>query len=171
MSVVFEGLVNTAYAQLYLTTGQAEIPNPDDAFVGQANGLSGATTPGAVFLITATHTGAIPVRIVLLDDEPAPGEWEEIVDVSLVPDRQDASFSGWAGDPSATFELPAGSYRVRWSGRGMDAARDMTATEMEPALDAYELALWPAAIALDRIVRRTSAAAGYWHDGGFLGHS
>jgi hypothetical protein len=46
MSVVFEGLVNTAYAQLYLTTGQAEIPNPDDAFVGQANGLSGATTPG-----------------------------------------------------------------------------------------------------------------------------
>jgi hypothetical protein len=166
MSVVFEGLVHTAYMQLYLTTGQ-EVPLPDDAFVAQVNGLSGAAIPGTLFLVTATHTGAIPVRIVLLDDEPVPGHWEEIVDVSLVPSGRGAAFSGWAANPSATFDLPAASYRARWSARGMDAARDATATEEAPALDAYELALWPAAVAPDRIVRRTSAAAGYWHDKGF----
>jgi hypothetical protein len=49
----------------------------------------------------------------------------------------------------------------------MDAAHDATATEEVPALDAYELALWSAVVAPDRIVRRTSAAAGYWHDEGF----
>jgi len=167
MSVVFEGLVHTAYMQLYLTTGRVEIPRSDRAFVEQINGLSGAAIPGALFLVTATHTGAIPVRIVLLDDEPPPGDWEEIVDVSFVPSGRDAAFSGWADGPSATFDLPASSYRVRWSGRGMDAARDSTATDEVPALDAYELALWPAAVAPDRIVRRTSAAAGYWHDTGF----
>jgi len=167
MSVIFDGLVHTAYMQLYLTTGQVEVPLPDGTFVGQVNGLSGAAIPGALFLVTATHSGAIPVRILLLDDEPAPGDWEEIVDVSFVPSGQHAAFSGWAENPSATFDLPAASYRVRWSGRGMDAAHDATATEEEPALDAYELALWPAAIAPDRIVRRTSATAAYWHDNGF----
>jgi hypothetical protein len=167
MSVIFEGLVNTAYMQLYLTTGQVEAPLPDSAFVGQVNGLSGAAIPGALFLVTATHTGEIPVRIVLLDDEPAPGDWEEIVDVSFVPSDRHTAFSGWAENPSATFDLPAASYRVRWSGRGMDAAHDATATGENPALDAYELALWPAAVAPDGIVRRTSAAAGYWHDKGF----
>lgn len=167
MSVIFDGPVHTAYSQLYLTTGQVEIPLPDSAFVGQVNGLSGAAIPGALFLVTATHTGAIPVRIVLLDDEPAAGDWEEIVDVSLVPSSRHTAFSGWAENPSVAFDLPAGSYRVRWSGRGMEAAHDGTATEEAPALDAYELALWPAAVAPDRIVRRTSSVAGYWHDKGF----
>jgi len=167
MSVVFEGLVHTAYMQLYLTTGQDQFLLPDDAFVGQVNGLCGAANPGALFLVTATHTGGIPVRIVLLDDEPDLGDWEEIVDVSFVPSERGTAFSGWADDPSATFDLPAASYRVRWSGRGMDAARDATATEGAPAMDSYELALWPAAVAPDRIVRRTSAAADYWHNTGF----
>lgn len=167
MSVVFEGLVHTAYMQLYLTTGQEDTPSPDGAFVGQVNGLSGAAIPGTLFLVTATHTGAIPVRIVLLDHEPDPGDWEEIVDVSFVPSGRNAAFNGWAEDSSAAFDLTAASYRARWSGRGMDAAHDATATEEAPALDAYELALWPAAAAPDRIVRRTSAAAGYWHDKGF----
>jgi hypothetical protein len=167
MSVIFEGLVHTSYMQLYLTTGQVEVPLPDRAFVGQVNGLSGAAIPGALFLVTATHTGAIPVRVMLLDDEPAVGDWEEVVDVSMVPSGRDAAFGGWAANPSASFDLPAASYRVRWSGRGMDAAYDATATEEVPALDAYELALWPSAVAADEIVRRTSAAASHWHDKGF----
>ncbi len=46
----------------------------------------------------------------------------------------------------------------------MDAACEAdTRLEDEPALDAYLLQLWPAALAPDILLRQTSAVAAYWH--------
>lgn len=167
-AVVFDGLVSTSYAQMTLVTGWVEPPIPNDAFVGQVNGLCGATVPGALFLVTGTHTGLIPVRIRLLDAAPELGSWAEIVEASLAPAGPQAAFAGWAADPAVRFDLPAPCYRVRWSATGMDAAHDRVADEANPALDHFELALWPAPPAPDAILRRTSVLAAYWHDQGFM---
>ncbi|RFA14989.1 hypothetical protein B7R22_07585 [Subtercola boreus] len=168
MTVVFDGTVFTSYGQLHLVSGDEEPPPPDGAFFRQANGLCGAAVPGALFLVTGTHTGDIPVRVVVTDAEPALGEWEEIVEVSFTPEGTSAAFLGWAGDPVAGFEAPAPCYRARWSASGMDAGKQQdVADAQDPAPDAYELALWPAPGAADRIARRTGSVAGEWHDGGF----
>ena len=168
MVVVFEGLVHSAYAQLHVTTGTLEPALPDEAFVGQANGLCGCAVEGAIFLVTGTHTGSIPVRVVVYEAAPPVGEWEEIVEAAFAPDAPRAALMGWASDPSAYFDLPAATYRVRWSASGMDAGRRQdVADEASPAPDRYELAFWPAPAAPDAIVRRTGQAAAYWHDLGF----
>ena len=171
MVVVFEGLVWTSYAQLYLTTGRLEPPLPDEAFVGQANGLCGAAVTGTLFMVTGTHTGGIPVRVVVHDAAPEVGAWSEVVEVvevSLVPDGAQAILLGWGSDPSVRFALHGACYRARWSGSGMDEGRAHdVADASHPAADHYELALWPAPASADAIVRRTGATASYWHDSGF----
>ncbi|MDM4763665.1 hypothetical protein QT381_11665 [Galbitalea sp. SE-J8] len=95
MGALFDGLVFTSHAQLTLTTGLVEPPIPDLAFIGQENGLCGATVTGALFLITGTRTGWTPVRVSLWDEAPGLGEWEEVVEASLVP-AGEAAFAGWA---------------------------------------------------------------------------
>lgn len=168
MDLVFDGLVWTSYAQATLTTGGAEPPLPDDAFRGQANGLCGASVAGALFLVTGTHTGRVPVRVLVDDVAPDLGDWEEAVEVSLVPAGPEAALAGWGSDPAVRFSLSADAYRVRWSAAGMDAGRDQdVADDDHPAQDSYELALWPAPVAPDAILRRTSRIAAYWHDDGF----
>lgn len=166
MGVLFDDLVFTSYAQMTLTTGTVEAPIPDVAFVGQENGLCGAAVAGALFLITGTHTGDVPVRVSLWDEAPDLSEWEEVVEASIVP-AGEAAFAGWADDPVVRFDLPAPSYRVRWNAKGLDAGHAQDNTADHPAPDAYELMLWPAPYSADAILRRTAAQAAYWHDEGF----
>lgn len=167
MRVLFDGQVFTSYAQMTLTTGMVEPPIPDVAFIGQENGLCGAAVAGALFLVTGTHTGWVPMRVSLWDEAPGLGEWEDVVEASLAP-AGEAAFAGWADDPVARFELPASSYRVRWNVRGMDAGHAQSNADAEhPAPDAYELMLWPAPYSSDAILRRRAAQAAYWHDEGF----
>jgi hypothetical protein len=168
MVVVFDGLVSTSYSQLTLTSGTGDPASPDEAFVGQSNGLAGGAVDGALFLVVGTHTGSIPVRVVVHDAPPPLGDWEEIVEVGFAPASPVAFLSGWAEDPSARFDLTAPEYRARWSAAGMDAAHDRVADETTPALDRYELALWPEPASPDAIVRRTGPRAAYWHDAGFF---
>jgi len=101
-----------------------------------------------------------------LHDE-APGEpvaeWEDVVEVStILPEGEAVHWQSWGGENSG--ELPAikgGSYRVRVSARGRDAAR---ADEFAPAvLDFYFVELWPAPVAEDAILRIGSKDAAYWH--------
>ncbi|MFE6736021.1 hypothetical protein [Microbacterium sp. NPDC057650] len=168
MQVVFDGSVWTSYAQAALTTGELEPPLPDDAFRGQSNGLCGAAVDGTLFLITGTHTGQVPIRVSLHDEAPDLGDWEEIVEASLLPASGTAALAGWAENPAVRFAVPEPSYRARWNATGMDAGHQQdVADEADPAPDSYELMLWPAPAAPDAILRRTSAQASYWHDQGF----
>lgn len=166
MRLLFDDLVFTCYAQMTFQTA----PRPldlDRAFHGQANGLCGAGDPGALFLVTGTHTGSIPVRISLWDSEPNLGDWPDIVEVSLVPEG-DGGLWPWGENPVVEFPLPSDSYRVRWNGRAMDEGAAAPDIELgSPSPDSYELMLWPAPVAADRIVRQGSNQAAYWHDEGF----
>jgi len=168
MVVVFDGMVSTSYSQLYVTCGTGDPASPDEAFVGQSNGLAGGAVDGALFLVVGTHTGSIPVRVVVHDAPPPLGDWDEIVEVAFAPASPAVFLSGWGENPSARFDLTAPAYRARWSASGMDAAHDRVADETTPALDRYELALWPQPASPDAIVRRTGPRAAYWHDAGFF---
>lgn len=124
---------------------------------------------GTAFLVTGTHTGAIPVSVRLLDTAPALGAWEEIVEVSFAPLSARRGLYGWGADVSLEIDLPQPSYRLRWSASGMDEGKAQdVATEETPAQDRYEVSLWPAPFSPDLILRCTSEIASYWHRSGFM---
>jgi len=95
--------------------------------------------------------------------------WEEIVEVSFSPVTTQLCLASCMGE---IYDLPdlqqLGVRRVRYSAARMDEARDAEANlvEREPGaepLDRYLLQLWPAPPAPDRLIRRSSEIAAYWH--------
>lgn len=170
----FTELAQTSDNVLFLQSGgediagAGEMPELEASFAGQANGLLGAATPGALTLITGTYLGDVPVHVVVLDKEPGLGDWEEIVEASFVPNGMYAALVNFEWSDGQLFELPAESYRVRLSASGMDEGFEQdVADEADPAPDSYELAFWPAPEAPDAILRQTSEQAKYWHEEGF----
>jgi hypothetical protein len=156
------------YGQLHVQSGQADPRAPDpelhEYFAGQQNGLCGAAVPGCLFLLTGLHTGTVGF-VVELHDQPlaVDDSWEEIVEVSFRP-AGEASLVGWGGEWQRPLELIETDYRVRYCATGMDAGRAAdTRTDDEPELDRYLLQFWPGPPGPDRVVKQTSAIAGYWH--------
>jgi hypothetical protein len=164
--VVFDGRMDVAYMQAYVEPleGGPEI-NIEEAFRGQANGLLGAAQPGALRLTTGLSFGGVGFRLVIADQAPPLGaEWEDVVEAAFVP-AGPSCVSLQSGEVLCEFELPPVPHRVRYSARGMDAARDApVVTKDDPLLDHYELTFWPADPAPDSVVRRGSERAAYWHD-------
>jgi len=132
---------------------------PDEVYAGQENGICGAAVPGLLQLTVGTHTGWVPFRVELHAGAPQiEDDWEEVVEVSFRPTRKGVGLLGLDDETPHRLALPRGDYRVRYSVRGIDEADH---TEETP--DAYLLQFWPAPPAPDRIVRRTSPRAAYWH--------
>ncbi|MFF0374029.1 hypothetical protein [Actinoplanes missouriensis] len=172
MTVLLDEPISVAYGQFYVVSHLDDNPEPIEAFAGQANGLCGAQTAGGLFLVTGRHDGDVPLRVDLLDGPPPEDGWEEIVEASFTPITSEVNLMTWFEEEHPLTGLEAGvSYRVRFCGRGMDAAdRIIRAPQDGEIVDSYLLAFWPAPAEPDRIIRRTSAVAGYWHDKGFRRH-
>ncbi|MFF8189124.1 hypothetical protein ACF044_17885 [Microbacterium sp. NPDC016588] len=134
-----------------------------DPFDGQANGLCGAALPGILSMRTGLHTGAVPVRVVIVDDPPPLGDAEDIVEVSFRPTESVLCFAAF--DDGEEISLPLRSYRARWSATAMEAGKEVdTVLEGEPAPDRYELCLWADdELRADEIIRQGSEIAAYWH--------
>jgi len=131
----------------------------DEVYAGQENGICGAAVPGLLELTVGTHTGWVPFRVELHAARPDVDDaWEEIVEVSFRPGRADVHLLGLDGDTPHRLALPPGDYRVRYHVRGIDEADHGPENP-----EAYLLQFWPAPPAPDRIVRRTSPRAAYWH--------
>ncbi|NTW42250.1 MAG: hypothetical protein HGA44_20625 [Cellulomonadaceae bacterium] len=154
--VVFDGRVNVDYNQILVEAGE-RAADFSAAFSGQENGLVGAGEPGCLILITGTHTGDVGLRVVLHDDAPpVDSRWEDIVEATFIPAGPEATLFGLMSNDVCVFALPASSYRVRWSGTGMDEAYDGTVGADETLIDTFELAFWPAAPMPAEIVRQAS---------------
>jgi hypothetical protein len=67
-------------------------------------------------------------------------EWDHAVEFPLELPSGELMLEAAGGTGETTVELPAGSYRARWSGRGFDVAADRDVEEMP---DEYRLQLWP----------------------------
>lgn len=103
-------------------------------FVGAVNGLIDLMTPGQYNFET-------PMRLEIWSAQPPDDRdgWDHEVDVDFdVPDGA-IWFEASGGGENFDAEIPAGSYRVRVSGRGLTEA-SLTLGE---GGDSYRLRLWP----------------------------
>jgi hypothetical protein len=164
VTVLFADDVPVHYGFIFLSCGDDE-PDLMQARAGQQNGLCGAAVPGVLSMVTGLHTGRVPLIVEWHDTVPTldPG-WEDVVEVPFLPAQRHLALTSF-GD-SFEVRLPAvGSLRARYCATGMDAAADAQdmVSDDEPTIDRYLLALWPADVAPDVVVRQTSACAAYWH--------
>src|SRR5262245_12813985 len=60
------GRLHVHYGQAYVLCGDRELPDLEDAFRGQVNGLCGASALGALFLVTGLHTGMVGFAVQVL---------------------------------------------------------------------------------------------------------
>lgn len=67
------------------------------------------------------------------------GDWDHVVEFRLELESGTLVLEASGGSGQTSVELPAGSYRARWSGRGFDGAADFDNPE---APDAYRLQVW-----------------------------
>jgi hypothetical protein len=165
MTMLFEADVPVHYGFINLLgANDANQADLMAARAGQVNGLVGAAVPGQLSLVTALHTGRVPLVVRWHDTEPALGdEWADVVEVSFDPPEVDLLLTSF--QDSFELRLPVvRSLRARYCASEMDAARDAdTVMDDEPTIDRYLLELWPAAPAPDTVVRQTSEIAAYWH--------
>ncbi|GID56725.1 hypothetical protein Aco03nite_051290 [Actinoplanes couchii] len=165
MDVLLDALVHVQYRFLYLAEDEADLPDLTTARAGQRNGLCGANAPGVLSMIVGRNYGRIPVRVEWHDAEPPlAGEWEEVVEVPFRPTGTELALTSF--DDHHPVRLPgAPSLRARFCGTAMDAAGDEVAMlDVDPSVDRYLLALWPADPAPETVVRQTSDLAGRWHE-------
>ena len=166
---LFNGKIQVAYSQTYVTTSAGfpeRLFDPDDPFKGQTNGLVGAAIPGFLLLTTGLHTGPVRMRAELLNKEPLlDPTWEDVVEVSFQTAGNRIALTEWGGGDVFPLDVPAGSYRVRYSARRMDLANMVVDSQSRDArpIDSYLLSFWPAAPAADRIVKVGSLTAAQWH--------
>lgn len=161
---LFNGTIHIDYGQAYINSS-TNFPDFEHSFFDcQRNGLAGAAIPGFIYLVNGIGSGYAKFRVELADREPPVDQlWEDIVEVSFEPSTKKSSLLEWAGERSYPLNLPARSYRVRYSSNGMDEARQAEGQSDEP-IESHLLTFWPAPTATDRIVKSTSRQAAYWHE-------
>lgn len=163
-TVIFDRPMHVHYGFIWLHPWERLNELVDlDPFEGQVNGLCGAALPGILSMRTGLHTGAVPVRVVIVDAPPPLGDAEDIVEVSFRPTESALRFAAF--DDGEEISIPLRSYRARWSATAMEAGNEVdTVLEGEQAPDRYELCLWPDdEPRADEIVRQGSEIAAYWH--------
>lgn len=164
MAKLFSGTVNVHYGQFYLEAGTPFDGDMPRCFAKQSNGLCGAAVPGFVFLTTGLHTGPVGLDIESHESEPDLNDiWEDVVEVSLQVSGPVLSLVQWAELTGTPLVRMAGSYRLRYSGRGMDKAHEEDTVLGSDPIDRYRIDIWPASPAPDRVVKQTSDYAAYWH--------
>ena len=164
MTKLISGTVDVHYGQFYLEAGIAFDGDMPRCFTGQSNGLCGAAVPGFVFLTTGLHTGPVGLEIECHETDPGVDEsWEDIVEASVQVSGPVLTLVRWAEAEGLALARMAGSYRLRYAGRGMDKAQQEDTVLGPDPIDHYRIDIWPAPPAPDRVVRQTSDYAAYWH--------
>ncbi|RDI66938.1 hypothetical protein DFR76_1039 [Nocardia pseudobrasiliensis] len=163
-----DGEVGVSYGQIYVQSVPGSPgPRMHEAFAGQSSGLCGAAVPGALFLRTGLHTGAVGFTVEVHGQAPSLDPvWEDVAEVSFYPASDQSFLMQWAGEAYWELDLEEGvDYRVRYCARGMDRAREQdVGLDDEPVVDRYLLQFWPAPPEPDRIVRQSSQVGAYAHE-------
>lgn len=123
--------------------------------------------PNSPFVPTGIAMGPVSVSVELLATQPELDDsWEDIVEVSLLPDRAPIRVVGWTrathnGQELALDEIPPlsqshGWHRVRISVSGRDTRPDGIVSE---PVEKYLFQSWPAPLQPSREIWATSQAA------------
>ncbi len=112
MARVFDGTVNVSFHQCFLVTDSglgSEGSDPTDYYLGQTNGLCGASISGLLYFMTGLHSGLVGFTVDVLEINPPLDEsWEEIVEVSFVQKDAEASLMHSTVLKLARSRLPQG---------------------------------------------------------------
>lgn len=159
---LFAGVIRVEYHQVYVYGD--DVPQPgEEAFSHQRNGLCGAGAAGSLYLIAGLHTGRVNFAVRLESSEPPVEEhWEEVVEVPFATTSGRIAVVQWGGPLVHSMEVQPGTYRVRYSGRGLDVAHRELNPGCEP-VDSYLLTFWPAPPAPDAIIKQSGELARYRH--------
>lgn len=147
VTVIFSGTAMVAYSQMYLMSDPLiAVPELFAAFDGQANWWCGVGVPGTVFFRCGRQDGLVVVTVDIHATAPTlqPEPWDEIVEVSYRPVGDQVTLQEWGGDLVVAFDLPEDVYRIRWHGRGMDAATASEDVNPDVGVDRYLIQFWPA---------------------------
>ena len=166
--LVYEGRLRVHYGQAYVLSPDCGDVLPDDAYVGQRNGLCGAGVKGALFLTTGLHTGYVQLTVTVHDTlPPVQEDWDEIVEASCTFASVPVVLQNWDGEVVCELPLAEGTYRVRYSAKGFGEAPESGGEIDEEPVERYALAFWPATAESDKVIKQTSVKAAYWNNGGW----
>ena len=164
---LFDGQLRPSYSQIYFESqvGPGEPFEEFDIrghFAGQHNGLCGGALTGRLCLMTATHTGQVPVTVELHSAAPHLAEhWEDVVELSFHLEPWRVAIVPLLSNQHVPLPLPRGHYRLRCCARGMEAEWDQQPRRAE---ERYLLQFWRSSGRQpDSIVRVGSERARYLH--------
>lgn len=160
---IFSGIFPVCYGQFYLLSDVNWDGDLTHCFSRQQNGLCGVSYQGVVFFITGLHTGNITLNVNSLTTEPKLDKSkEEIVEASFVVSDSAMILEAWGEALKQDTLLPPGEYRIRYSAINFGAAEDLGKFE-DGDIECYDVDIWPAPYAEDKIIKVTSEQAKYWH--------
>lgn len=166
MELIFDGPLNVSHHSASLESDESGFMEWEGSLGGQVNGLCGAAVPGYLSLTTGLHSGSVGFRVELHEAEPElDPQWEDVVEVSYRPSTPEIALNGLMGDNAFRTEIPVRQYRIRYSGRNLDTAREVDSTLAgDPIVDRFLIQMWPEEQAQpDAILKQTSSFAAYWH--------
>ena len=164
MQRIFEGSLRVHYGQAYVLPSDMYGLDLNDSFAKQENGLCGAATTGALFLITGQHTGDVGFALDIAEAAPSiDDKWEEIVEVPLKIFRTEIHLQIWGGEKICKLPLAPGWYRARYCAFDMQLGQESDGDD--GIVDQYYLVIWPEdPPKKDKAIKVTSEIARYWHD-------
>jgi len=162
--VIFSGLMETAYSQMYILSGDYDPSLMSyDAFTGQSNGLCGGVVQGGLYLWLGVHTGRLHITVEVHEVAPAiDASWEEIVEASCYFNTPPISLQGWAGESILELPLSAGNYRARFCAKGYGRSEEQR-NFGDPTIESYCLILWPETRRPDEVIKQTNANVIFKH--------
>ena len=153
-----------AYGQFYVSLGPDFDGDMDRCFVGQSNGLCGASDPNVLFFLTGLHTGHVTLNVHSHEVAPISDEtFEEIVEVSFTVSDYGAVLLSWGGEVEARLNIAAGNYRLRYSANNFGKAEEAGAFD-DHRIEVYLVEIWPETPGIDQVIRVTRDQANYWHE-------
>lgn len=168
--ILFSGLLGIDYGQFYVDVvndrdDEDDYLDMDGSFEAQNNGLCGASMKGKLFLLVGIQGGIIDIKVELHDVAPPTEEsFEDIVECSIEVGSKPISLCEWACEATHPLDLPAASYRVRYSISGIDRDYgDDDDWEAPVPQQRFLLQFWPSEMKPDEIVRADSEMGRYWH--------
>lgn len=166
MELIFDGSLNVSHHSASLESDETGFMGWEGSLQGQVNGLCGAAVSGFLSFATGLHSGSVGFRVELHDSQPElDPQWEDVVEVSYLPSTPEIALNGLLGDNAFRTEIPVRQYRLRYSGKNLDAAREVDSTMTgDPIVDRFLIQMWPDdGPRQDEILKQTSSFADYWH--------
>ena len=175
MKTLYNSSLGIEYGQFYITPVADDFEEeddliPDNAFEEQENGLCGAALRERIFFVVGIQNGKIAVDVQLHDSSPEVNDsFEEIVEVSIIRAEHKLHLCEWGWVNTHELDIPAGTYRLRYSIDGFENDYDPDIEDEEYwesplPRQKHLIQIWPSGASEDRILKQTTEQAKYWHE-------